>query len=340
MMEASSLDIPPVLVGLADRSQVGAVRELVAALADRLGFDETDRGRAAFVVAEAVTNVIEHGGGGELMLRPLAGSMPGIEALLVDRGPGIADVERALRDGHATAGTPRTGLGAIGRQADVFDLYSIPGSGTVALIQVWPRQEPTPRAEPALEVGAISLPRSGETSCGDAWAVGRSGNHHLLMVADGLGHGPEAAAAAGEAVRVFRGRSSLPPADLLAEMHAALRATRGAAVAVALLDRDRREIHYAGVGNITGAIVARGEIRSLVSHSGTVGHEVRKIQQLTYPWPSAALIVMQSDGLQSHWRLDRYPGLAARHPTVVAGLLYRDFSRGRDDRTVLAARES
>jgi anti-sigma regulatory factor (Ser/Thr protein kinase) len=348
-MEMSSLDVPPVLVNLADRSQVGEVRRLAAGLATRLGFDETDRGRVALVVTEAVTNAIQHGGGGELMLRPLAASPPGIEVLLVDKGPGIADVERALRDGYSTAGTPGTGFGAIGRQADLFDLYSIPGSGTVVLIQLWARQrETTERSESpgqqgsltALEIGAINLPRSGETSCGDAWAVGRNGNRDLLLVADGLGHGPEAATAAAEAVRVFRSRLSLPPSDLLAEMHAALRPTRGAAVAVALLDRERREIHYAGVGNIGGSIVTPVETRSMVSHNGTVGHEVRKIQQFSYPWPTAALIIMQSDGLQSHWRLDRYPGLTARHPTLVAGLLYRDFSRGRDDLTILAAREA
>jgi hypothetical protein len=94
------------------------------------------------------------------------------------------------------------------------------------------------------------------------------------------------------------------------------------------------------VGNIAGSIVSATETRSMVSHNGTLGHEVRKIQELQYPWPAGALVIMQSDGLQTHWRLDRYPGLAARDPALIAGILYRDFSRGRDDVTVLAVRQA
>jgi hypothetical protein len=49
---------------------------------------------------------------------------------------------------------------------------------------------------------------------------------------------------------------------------------------------------------------------------------------------------MHSDGLLNHWTLERYPGLAARDPLLIAGVLYRDFSRRRDDVTVVIARES
>jgi hypothetical protein len=111
-------------------------------------------------------------------------------------------------------------------------------------------------------------------------------------------------------------------------------------VAVATLDPGKREIRYAGVGNIAGAVVTGDETRSMVSHNGTLGHEVRKIQEFTYAWPQGALVIMHSDGLQTQWRLDRYPGLSTRAPSVIAGLLYRDFSRGRDDVTVAAVREA
>jgi hypothetical protein len=77
----------------------------------------------------------------------------------------------------------------------------------------------------------------------------------------------------------------------------------------------------------------------MVSYNGTVGHEVRKIQEFTYQWPQQGLLVMHSDGLKTQWRLDRYPGLMHKHPSLIAGVLYRDFNRGRDDVTVLVARE-
>jgi len=265
-----------------------------------------------------------------------------VEALIVDKGPGIANVERALQDGYSTAGTPGTGLGAVARVADTFDIYSAAGAGTALLVRVWARADrAAPLSHPAttLATGTVCLPRSGETESGDAWALGRSGGRVVLIVADGLGHGPEAATASREAIRVFRKSLSLPPSDILAEIHAALRSTRGAAVAVAVLDPDQKGVRYAGVGNIAASIVSATGTRSMVSHNGTLGHEVRKIQEFQYDWPSGALVIMQSDGLQTHWRLDRYPGLAARDPALIAGILYRDFTRGRDDVTVLAVRQ-
>jgi anti-sigma regulatory factor (Ser/Thr protein kinase) len=345
-MEISSLDAFPVLLNLDHVSKVGEVRRVAASMAGQLGLDEHDQARLALVLTEAANNAIQHAAGAEIVLQPVKNSTRGIEALLVDKGPGIPDVERALRDGYSTAGTPGTGLGAVARLADKFDIYSAVGVGTVLLLQVWSRALGPDRVPPVehfgrpLETGTVCLPRPGETACGDAWAVGRSGDRAILIVADGLGHGHEAAAASIEAIRVFEKGLALSPADLLGEIHAALRSTRGGAVAIASLEPGNRVIRYAGVGNIAASIVTADGIRSMVSHNGTVGHEVRKIQEFEYGWPSGALVIMQSDGLQTHWRLDRYPGLTARDPAVIAGTLYRDYSRGRDDVTVLAVREA
>jgi Stage II sporulation protein E (SpoIIE) len=131
------------------------------------------------------------------------------------------------------------------------------------------------------------------------------------------------------------------PAELLALMHAGMRSTRGAAVAVASSGPSAGDgLRYAGVGNLS-AVLARGpDSRSLMSHNGTVGLQARKIQELSYPWPAEAVLVMHSDGLQSHWRLDQYSGLAQRDAALIAGVLYRDFARGRDDVSVVVQRIS
>ncbi len=57
-----------------------------------------------------------------------------------------------------------------------------------------------------------------------------------------------------------------------------------------------------------------------------------------YAFPADALLVMHSDGLGSRWTLEAYPGLVRRHPALIAGILYRDFKRGRDDVSVVVAR--
>jgi hypothetical protein len=97
-------------------------------------------------------------------------------------------------------------------------------------------------------------------------------------------------------------------------------------------------VRYAGVGNISAVIVTGEGTRSLVSHNGTVGHQMRKAQEFVYPWTSGALLVVHSDGLATHWKLDQYPGLLRQDPALVAAMLYRDHSRRRDDVSVVACR--
>ncbi|HUC97176.1 MAG TPA: hypothetical protein VMR88_01785, partial [Candidatus Polarisedimenticolaceae bacterium] len=104
------------------------------------------------------------------------------------------------------------------------------------------------------------------------------------------------------------------------------------------IDWTQHSLRYCGIGNISASIIAGDNLRHLVSYNGTAGHEARKIVEFTYPWSANALLIMHSDGLMTRWNLQAYPGLLQRHPTLIAGVLYRDFVRGRDDVTVLAAK--
>src|SRR5262249_13366746 len=132
------------------------------------------------------------------------GGRLGLEILALDRGPGMADVGRCLRDGFSTAGTPGGGLGAMSRLSSMFDIYSQPGAGTAVLCRLWAAAGVPAGRGPRFQVGAVSVPKSGETVCGDAWWAEPDGPRVRVLVADGLGHGVEAARAAQEAVRVFQ----------------------------------------------------------------------------------------------------------------------------------------
>ena len=322
-----------------DSSHVGEARRMAAAMGWELGFDDTRVGHVAIAVTELAGNLLKHGGGGELLLRTLRyGSFPGLELLSLDKGPGIRNVAESLRDGHSTAGSPGTGLGAVQRLSSLFDLYTMPGQGTALLSHFWQGSPPAPPLP--LEVGVVCLPVSGEEACGDAWVLHQSRERALVMVADGLGHGPGAAEAGAAAVKVVENHSDDAPAELIERLHAALRSTRGAAVAVAEVLWDRRSVRYAGVGNISGRIFSGEAICNMVSHNGTVGLEVRKIQEFTYPWPEDGLLVLHTDGLSARWSLDDYPGLQGRHPALIAGVLFRDHNRVRDDSGVVVLRET
>ena len=76
----------------------------------------------------------------------------------------------------------------------------------------------------------------------------------------------------------------------------------------------------------------------MVSHNGILGHKVRKFQDFSYPFPRGALCIAHSDGIGSGWDLAHYPGLSARHPSLVAGVLFRDHRRSRDDAAVVVVR--
>jgi hypothetical protein len=189
-----------------------------------------------------------------------------------------------------------------------------------------------------IAVGAICKPMPGETRCGDGWGCELLADRCILVLVDGLGHGTGAAAAAELAVASVQQHRAKAPAAIVQSAHDALRATRGAALAVAEIDFAQQSIRYCGIGNICATIIAGDNLRHLVSYNGTAGHEARKIVEFTYPWSANALLIMHSDGLMTRWNLQAYPGLLQRHPSLIAGVLYRDFVRGRDDVTVLAAK--
>jgi len=327
-------------VPVVDTSQPGEARRVAATMARHLGFDETNQGRVAVVATEAATNIVKHGKGGEVLLRPLQEDGEcGIELLALDKGPGIVNLAESRLDGVSRSGTAGTGLGAIVRMADDHDVYTRPDQGTALLARIWQTRRGIPRRSP-LEVGGVSVPKMGETVCGDGWAMTPDASGACLLLADGLGHGPDAAAAAQEAIRIFRKHAAEGPVAILRFAHDALRSTRGAAVAVSDIDCESEVVTFAGVGNIAGTVLAATGRRNMVSHNGTLGHAARTFSEFTYPWTSAALIVLHSDGLVSHWSLDAYPGIANRDPSLIAAVLYRDFTRGRDDTTVVVAKRA
>jgi anti-sigma regulatory factor (Ser/Thr protein kinase) len=330
------MEVSSTAIAVTESSQAGQARRTAAALAARLGFSEEAQGKVAIVVSEAAKNLVAHAREGVILLRALqVGSHAGVELLALDKGPGMADVDRCLRDGYSTGGTSGVGLGAMRRMSTLFDIHSVPGVGTAVLAQLW-ADKPPPASK--MMVGAVCVPMTGEEVCGDAWSVDHKADRCIFLVADGLGHGPEAARASRAAVVSFLEQVPNDPVELLRGAHQELRSTRGAAVSIASLDG--AQLHYAGVGNVSAAVVAPdGGIQRLVSMNGTLGHQAPRMQQFNYPFAKGATLVMCSDGLATQWRLDGYPGLLARHPSLVAGVLYRDFVRGRDDATVLVARE-
>ena len=309
-----------------DDSKIGEARRAAQTLAN-FDFDAQVSGRVTIAATELANNLMRHAGGGELLLQLLGDEeSPTLELLAIDRGPGMASVERCMSDGFSTGGTTGTGLGAVRRLANEFDIHSAPGAGTIVMARFGSSQ--------ALRYGAVSVPLHGEIDCGDAWRVIDGPEATALIVIDGLGHGTSAADAARAGIRAFMVDPLAQPQDILLRATNAMSGTRGGAAACARLARDGT-VAYAGIGNIAGTLVSPERSQGLTSHNGTLGLPLRRIQQLEYQRVPGSLLVMHSDGVSARWSFKDRPEVLAHHPAVVAALLYREHGRGRDDATVV-----
>ena len=326
------------LLEIAEQSQVGGARRAAMALGNAYGLDADAIGRLAIVVTEAATNIIRHGRNGHVVLRAFGSEVPGVEMLAIDKGPGIGDVRRAMRDGFSTFGSAGEGWGGMKRLSDTFGVYSQRGQGTVVLARIvdGPRV-PEDRRHATLDdrIGVISVPLRGEAECGDAWRVVVGRRSLSVLVVDGLGHGSPAASVSATAMAAFGPLADAAPDAVVAALDKATRGSRGAALSVARIDTAARQLRFCGVGNVDGRVVDAGSPAHLVPQNGIVGHALPTLRASTAAWPEGARLVMHSDGVSARWRPESYPGLAAMHPALLAGVLFRDFARERDDVTVL-----
>jgi anti-sigma regulatory factor (Ser/Thr protein kinase) len=323
-----------VVIEVAEDSAVAQARRVAQQMAAAVGFDEVHAGRVAIAATELATNLIKHGGGGRMLI----GDGPThIDLLALDTGPGMADVERCLSDGFSSAGTAGNGLGAVRRLSQTLHIASWAERGTVVFARLVRQGAPAP----ADGHGGVNVPKTGEQACGDAWTWRCDEHTCTYFVVDGLGHGSDAALAAQAALEQFQSsQAGAGASELVQSVHSAIRHTRGGAIAVARIEWASGTVVYSGLGNIAGALVSSsGQVRRMVSLNGIAGHNARKIH--AYEYPSAdGLLIMHSDGIATSWTPTLYPGFTRLHPMLLAGLLFRDFSRGRDDATVVVARTS
>ena len=318
-------------IAIEEQSNLAAARRAAVALATQLAFDETKSGQLALAVTEAATNIIKHAGSGYLLISPIDDSESvAIEIIAVDAGPGIANIDFHMIDGNSTTGTYGLGLGSIQRLANEFDIYT--KHGTALRFVVW---KDRPLQQSPWQCGAVCVPITGEEACGDAWCAVYDGNRLTLAVADGLGHGPDAALAANAAMKIVQDNAEQNPQTLIGFASKALHGTRGAALAITQIDEEKSRLGFAGIGNIAATLFKSEARHHLVSHSGIVGTPLRKIQEFSHETAPGIILIVHSDGLATRWDLDQYPDIRLAHPSLIAAILFRDFARGRDDATVV-----
>jgi anti-sigma regulatory factor (Ser/Thr protein kinase) len=322
-----------------DRSWAAGMKKEIHRLAVQAGIEQKRIDEIDILASELGSNLAKHATEGEV----LAGIVhdkrgKALELIAIDNGPGISDPDRMLQDGVSTTGTLGQGLGAIRRLSDHFELYSQKDWGTVALCRIYPVSSAQPDLKRlSLTVRALVVAKPGEVASGDGYYnyVAPDGSFRLL-VADGLGHGIDANLAVREAVTVFRDQKTDSPVEILRNVHALIRKTRGVVAAVVIVDPVRKIWKYCGIGNIATRFSGVHQSKSYLSYNGIVGHNIpttmndQELSQQDYQQ-----ITLCSDGIRSKWEHARLPDINRQDLIIQAAALYKDFGRRTDDMSII-----
>ncbi|MFC4463391.1 anti-sigma regulatory factor [Streptomyces xiangluensis] len=124
------------------------VRQHVRQAAALLGFGLVAQTKLVTAASELARNTLVHGGGGQMECAPVSrGGTHGLRLVFSDEGPGIADLDQALRDGYTSGEGLGMGLGGARRLVHEFDIDSRPGTGTTVTVTSWASGAPRPREE-------------------------------------------------------------------------------------------------------------------------------------------------------------------------------------------------
>lgn len=326
-----------------DRSFVSYIKREIHSLVAHAKFPEKQRHEIDIIVSELSSNVIKHAGGGELLYRILThgDERSTFEILSIDNGPGIADVAKVMKDGISTTGTLGHGLGAIDRLSTLSQVYSIPKWGTIHYAMVGRKREEERGRKTGfnVDIAALCVSKPRETVCGDGYRIKETSAEIQIFFGDGLGHGEHAKEAVDKAGNLFLESRANDPVEILREMHEKVRRTRGLVAVVAVWNKKMNEWRLCGVGNILARMYSGIQSRNYMSYNGTLGLNIPNTMNSTIlPAEKNQHLILCSDGIRTRWDLIRFHAIFKYDITILASAIYKDFSRGNDDASVLVAK--
>lgn len=319
-----------------DRSYFAILKKDIHTLALGASFPGAKIAELDIIVAELVSNLVKHAGGGQVLVKLVEeNGIQGIELISIDNGPGMTDVSRMVADGVSTKNTLGQGLGAMKRLSDVFQVYSQKNWGTVILIRLYKESFPHYRKLPPEEIRSVILPKPGETACGDGFYSATTKEHIKIFLGDGLGHGPEAAYAVTEAGRAFLSCTVNEPVEIIRHINDEVKKTRGLVGTVAVFDFGKSKWRICGVGNISTKIMSPDNAKNLMAYNGIIGLNVpRTLNSQEIEFEKGQHIIMCSDGLKSKWDTIKYAAIQRYDASILSASLIKDYARLTDDMSV------
>lgn len=322
-----------------DRSYFSLIKKEIHRLASEGGMATARINQLDLIVAEMTSNLFKYSNDGELLmgLFPNGGS-PYVEIISIDNGPGMMNPAKMMQDGISTSNTLGHGLGSMKRMSDTFELYSQIGWGTIVLSRVYSEPEKAKVVNRVI-MRPIVVYKPGETTSGDGFTYKKTDKFLKIMLADGLGHGPEANKAVNEAAAAFKIFPDYSPTETLRFIHSAIKKTRGAVINIVSFDHARRVWTSAGVGNIAARMSGPVSFKNHMSYNGIVGHNIpNTMNDQDYPAEEFNTVMLCSDGIKTRIDMGRYPMMYKYDPTILAAAIYKDHARRNDDMSVIIAK--
>lgn len=324
-----------------DRSFVSYLKREIHSQLIKGNFSEMQVGEIDIIVSELSSNLIKHAGSGEILYRINHVNEESVfEILSIDKGPGMSDPGKMVKDGVSTTQTLGHGLGAIKRLSSLFQLYSIPGWGTI-LYSMRNTKESGFSRKPDLDldIRALCVNKPREIVCGDGYRIRKTEREVRIFFGDGLGHGENAKEAVDRAGDFFLECEENNPVDIIRQMHDKVRRTRGLVGTIAIFDKTENSWRFCGVGNILTRMYNGVQHKNYMSYNGTIGlnlpHSMNSFQLMA---EKNQHLIMCSDGIQSRWDPNKYSAVYKYDTTILAAAIYKDFNRGTDDASVLVAK--
>lgn len=324
-----------------ERSYVAFIKREIHIKVVAAKFSEKQTSEIDIVVSEITSNLIKHAANGELLYRisAFADADPEFEIICIDKGPGIDDTVKMMKDGVSTTKTLGQGLGAIERLSSFFQIFSVPKWGTILYARISPQKNKINKVGFSLDVKSLCVNKPRELVCGDGYHIKENNDLIQILFGDGLGHGEFAKEAVDKAGDSFFECSETEPVEIIRYVHQAIRKTRGLVGSVAVMNKRTNHWSLCGVGNILTRMYSGIEYKNHMSYNGTIGLTIpNSMKSSVVPVERNQHLIMCSDGIQSRWDLSRYPSIFKFDNIVLAAALYKDFSRGTDDTSTLIAK--
>lgn len=321
-----------------DRSYFAILKKEIHAMAVAGGLSEKRIAELDIIVAEIVTNLVKHAGGGQVLAKLIEeNGKQGIEIISIDNGPGMSDVTRMVADGVSTKNTLGHGLGAMKRLSDVFQIYSLKNWGTIILVRVFDKA-PSSKAFKT-DIRSVIIPKPGETASGDDFFSIVDKDYVKLFLGDGLGHGPEAAKAMQVAGAAFMECPYTDPVEIIRYINVAVKRTRGMVGTVAVFDLASRKWRICGVGNIITKVCSAGNSKNYLTYNGIIGLNVpNTLSAQEIPYEDGQYVLMTSDGLKTRWDTLKYTSIMRYDLSILCASLIKDFARLTDDMSAVACK--